>query len=488
MKEIREEKDDNDDYKNIERQISNIKYLSIKNKKIIFNILIFSIIVIISLIILYILFSQKEKYETWKKYIYSNDENNNSHNLIHYFNIKECEVENCEECIGSELNNICSKCNPGYKLKEGKCILNHSIKAIFDTSKAQYDYSIIINNLFVHYITEMIVDGDIVPRYHIHNFHIKGIHTIYLLMNLTECNSLDFLFKDAKELISINFTPLFNTQNITNINSMFYNCVLLKSIDFSNFNTENVITMNNLFSKCSSLVSIDLSNFNTINVEDMNGMFSFCNSLISIDLSYLNMQNVKRLDGMFFNCSKLTSINFEKINTNNLLNMNSMFYGCSSLKNINLSYFKTKNVVNMNYLFYNCNSLNEINLNYFDTGNVIGMISMLYGCNSLKNINLSNFNTKSVKQMSNMFYNCTLVTSIDLSNFDTSSLEDISHMFYNCESLNYIDVSSFYIKSSENIDLFKNISDFGVIKINKGLLDRIEDQIPVSWNIQLIDE
>jgi len=38
--------------------------------------------------------------------------------------------------------------------------------------------------------------------------------------------------------------------------------------------------MSDIFNRCNSLINLNLSSFNTQNVTDMNGMFYECNSLI----------------------------------------------------------------------------------------------------------------------------------------------------------------------------------------------------------------
>ena len=51
---------------------------------------------------------------------------------------------------------------------------------------------------------------------------------------------------------------------------MLYN---YSSLTLSNFNTNNVTNLASIFYNCSSLISFHLSNFNTNNVTDMEGMF-----------------------------------------------------------------------------------------------------------------------------------------------------------------------------------------------------------------------
>ena len=45
------------------------------------------------------------------------------------------------------------------------------------------------------------------------------------------------------------------------MDSMFYGCSSLESIDLSNFNTSSLAIMFSMFYKCSSLKSINISNF-----------------------------------------------------------------------------------------------------------------------------------------------------------------------------------------------------------------------------------
>ena len=57
---------------------------------------------------------------------------------------------------------------------------------------------------------------------------------------------------------------------------MFYGCSSLNELNLSNFNTDNVTDMESMFSLCSSLKELNLSNFNTNKVTNMGSMFSGC--------------------------------------------------------------------------------------------------------------------------------------------------------------------------------------------------------------------
>ena len=57
---------------------------------------------------------------------------------------------------------------------------------------------------------------------------------------------------------------------------MFNGCSSLKELNLSNFNTNNVTNMVSMFYLCSSLEELNLSNFDTNNVTYMKDMFHGC--------------------------------------------------------------------------------------------------------------------------------------------------------------------------------------------------------------------
>ena len=73
-----------------------------------------------------------------------------------------------------------------------------------------------------------------------------------------------------------------DTSKVTNMNSMFYRCINLTSLDLSGWNTSNVTNMNSMFNSCGNLNSLDLSGWNISNVTSMGWMFGGCNSLKTI--------------------------------------------------------------------------------------------------------------------------------------------------------------------------------------------------------------
>ena len=126
------------------------------------------------------------------------------------------------------------------------------------------------------------------------------------------CNypGLEFGFRLGKGRDKVTMIDLsgFDTENVTDMSSMFEDCSSLQSLDLSGFDTENVTDMSSMFYDCSSLQSLDLSGFDTENVTDMSRMFNGCSSLQSLDLSDFDTKNVNDMSSMFKGCSSLYQI------------------------------------------------------------------------------------------------------------------------------------------------------------------------------------
>ena len=182
----------------------------------------------------------------------------------------------------------------------------------------------------------------------------QPLYNLYIVSNYeifapSDCRSIFSFYAwknrvETTNLISINFNNNFNTSNVTNMNSMLYQCKLLTSLDLSSFNTSNVTDMSRMFHSCYSLTSLDLSSFNTAKVTDMSYMFYYCTRLTSIGLSSFNTSNVTNMQEMFSYCLSLTT-------TINIMNAN----------------------VNDYYMFSNAatNSGSQITVNYIETASTL---------------------------------------------------------------------------------------------------------------------
>ena len=257
------------------------------------------------------------------------------------------------------------------------------------------------------------------------------------------------LFYEKSEITSIDFGENFNTENVTDMSFMFYDCSSLTSLDLSRFNTSNVRSMSGMFDGCNNLTSLNLSSFNTSNVRSMGGMFYGCNNLTSLDLSNFNTSNVTDMSSMFWGCYNLTSLDLSSFNTENVVFMRYMFDTCCSLTSLDLSNFNTANVKTMGSMFNQCSGITRFDLSNFNTANVVDMGQMFRGCSNLTSLDLSSFNTSNVEYMGSMFFNCSSLTSLDLSNFNTSNVEYMGSMFFNCSSLTSLDLSNFNTEKVE---------------------------------------
>ena len=268
-------------------------------------------------------------------------------------------------------------------------------------------------------------------------------------LNTEQVTDMGSMFGGCSSLTSLNLSQ-FNTEQVTNMRDMFGGCSSLISLNLANFNTEQVTDMGFIFSGCSSLTELNLSNFNTVKVTNMSYMFNNCSSLSEINISNFNTNQVEDMRLMFYNCSSLKKLKLHSFNTGKVENMLAMFGGCSSLKELNLSNFNTERVKDMNQMFDGCSSLTSLNLANFNTSKVKDMSDMFSGCKSLTSIDLSNFNTEKVREMYKMFYGCSSLISLNLSKFNTGKVTNMSYMFYGCSSLISLDLSNFNAGQATN--------------------------------------
>ena len=219
--------------------------------------------------------------------------------------------------------------------------------------------------------------------------------------------SLYCFFENLTKLETITGLEYLNTENVTNMGRMFYDCSKLTSLDVSKFNTANVTNMSYMFTGCSALLSLDVTNFNTANVTNMGYMFYICSSLTSLDVTHFNTAKVTDMRYMFSSCSSLTSLDVTNFNTANVANMSYMFSGCSALLSLDVTNFNTANVTNMSTMFYNCSKLTSLYLTNFNTEKVTSMEGMFSYCRALTTIYASSkFVTTQVSNSSGMFKNC----------------------------------------------------------------------------------
>ena len=315
---------------------------------------------------------------------------------------------------------------------------------------------------------------------------------------LTNCYAW---FYGCNNLTTIEGIEYLNTENVTNMNSMFDRCSALTSLDLTNFNTAKVSDMSYMFMGCSALTTIFVSDkFVTEQVISSDNMFHMCINLIGaieydgskIDHTYANYENGyfspeggfhayaefnegtgtltfrrglskpagaydlnvgNNLPGWDGQREKINKVVFDASFANaKPTSCYAWFSQCSNLTEIKgIENLNTQNVTNMSWMFYCCPGLTSLDVSKFDTQNVEDMSDMFSSCTVLKSLNVSNFNTQNVKNMTDMFNNCPGLTSLDVSNFNTQKVEKMNFMFSSCEGLNSLDLSKFDTQNVTNM-------------------------------------
>lgn len=284
--------------------------------------------------------------------------------------------------------------------------------------------------------------------------------------NTSKVENMIYLFCHCSNLQSIPVSN-FDTSNVKTMSGMFKGCNELTNIDVSGFNTENVCDMTEMFQGCSSLPTLDVSHFNTSQVTGMRYMFSGCSSLPVIDVKNFDTSNVEDMRGMFLSCEVVRLLEVNHFNTAKVKDMAWMFSGCKTISSLDVSSFDTGNVDQMGHMFSGC-TFTELDLSNFNTSNVTDMYMMFSSCEALKSLDLSNFNTKSVYDMNYMFDGCASLTNLSIINFNTQNVQKTMYMFRNCVSLKELDLSSFNTNSFKEIsDMFSSCTNLKTIYVSE---------------------
>ena len=262
----------------------------------------------------------------------------------------------------------CGKCNPYFRLENGKCVFIYSFEAIYDIYHITNDINETIKLFNVENLADYEINKIQVDDVYFENnanyfkFDSVGEHKIRINIELNNSTSLKKFFENIKELISINFTNDFNTTGIENMTEMFSSSQYLISVDISNLNLENVKDMSYMFTNCKNLKDISISNFKTNKVENMAGMFEKC-SLISLDLSNLDTKEAINMSNMFKDCAYLKNLKLD-FNTEKVKTMKKMFSSCTSLTSLNISTFNTTNCKDFSNIFENDSKLQLLLITY----------------------------------------------------------------------------------------------------------------------------
>lgn len=224
---------------------------------------------------------------------------------------------------------------------------------------------------------------------------VNLINNIIGVIDLTISDASSLFYSGARlEIMNKLFTLC---SHVTNCSRMFNN-YKGESLDISNiFDTSEVIDMSSMFYNCTSLISIvGLNKLNTSNCRMMNSMFANLYDYTSkLDLSNFDTSKVSVMDMMFQN-SSFNEVDISSFNTESTTTMQNMFSGCTNLESIDVSSFDTSVVNRMDGMFLGCIKLEEIDISSFTTtsrlNTSLGTSSMFSNCTKLKKIIINNPN------------------------------------------------------------------------------------------------
>ena len=306
--------------------------------------------------------------------------------------------------------------------------------------------------------------------------------------------SCHYWFCNFTNLTTIEGIEYLNTENVTNMNSMFDRCSALTSLDLTNFNTAKVTDMRYMFMGCNALTTIFVSDkFVTSQVTKSVEMFHMCINLIGAieydgsksDHNFANYETgyfspkggfhtyaefdegtgtltfrrgaskpegaYDLYGGIYYpgwwygQKGKIKTVVFDASFANaRPKSCYGWFSGCSNLTEIKgIEYLNTEKVTNMQEMFNACSKLTSLNLSNFNTAEVTNMSYMFKSCKALTSLDLTNFNTEKVMDMQGMFWECSDLTSLNLTSLNTENVTDMTGMFKDCTDLTSLDLSNF---------------------------------------------
>ncbi|WP_289035970.1 BspA family leucine-rich repeat surface protein, partial [uncultured Flavobacterium sp.] len=183
----------------------------------------------------------------------------------------------------------------------------------------------------------------------------------------------------------------------------FLGCTYLKVTATDIPDLTGVSSMKGMFYGCSELDTIpNIESWNTENITDMSTVFRQAFAFNG-NIGSWNTEKVTTMEGLFYD-AKAFNQNIGNWNTEKVTNMRAMFYQAETF-NQDISRWNTISVKNMDFMFGYTYVFNQ-NISSWNTANVINMGYMFQNAKAF-NQNISNWNTTSVTDMREMFFRAT---------------------------------------------------------------------------------
>ena len=319
-------------------------------------------------------------------------------------NCKKCSIENCIECFGSKLKDICIKCDPEFKgiyidnkiescdipCEEGvnekckqcdndksKCLScndgyylpefekNKCQKCSIDNclecygNKTSNNCTKCISNFKESYESDTnrtIISCELACET---GNEDKCLKCDNIRNECIECN-IGYKLENDKCVLNYSFKAIYK-QNIINERIKLINIGSISQMIVDGRKVEKPLSKDYSFNdtECHEIYFlINMKNYGS----SLDSIFQNVNRMISISFTSLfNTSNATTMIGFFDQCSKLESIyHIYNLDVRKVNDLGLFFKGCSSLKSIDLSSFVTKNNMFLDDMFYNCFSLTSI--------------------------------------------------------------------------------------------------------------------------------
>ena len=166
-------------------------------------------------------------------------------------------------------------------------------------------------------------------------------------LNILEANEGFYLPKKSGDLsVEISFK-----KNLVSLKDFFKNNNELVKVDLTNFIMRDVKSMESTFSGCSNLYEVDIGGVDSQNLINMDNTFEKCKKLKKINLSMKNLSNSLETNNTFLDCE-----NLEYINLSSFQNVNDkMFEGIKSKPTIQANELISNSIKNIFQIKFNIN-------------------------------------------------------------------------------------------------------------------------------------
>ena len=277
-------------------------------------------------------------------------------------------------------------------------------------------------------------------------------------------------FRGMSNLTDISGMENLCTDSITTMESMFFSCSKLTTLDLKGWNTSQVVNMENMFSGCSALTTIYVgAGWDTSNVTMSLDMFEGCTSLVGgngtaydenhTDKEYARLYGGTSIpsyltddlpkeayaiyaDGTLTFCNDgIKSLRGQDVTVYDL-NLGSddpgwLAHNAAITTVVFAPAFASARPMSTHGWFDSMSQLTDITgLYYLNTDEVSDMGFMFNGCTGLTTLDLGSFNTANVENMSAMFSGCSALTTIYAgSNWSTAMVTESDGMFSGCNLL-----------------------------------------------------